>query len=248
MFCYRGWAVAAIMDKKDGVAKDEEGSGVEEPCDGSEDADEGKETILEGDTSSISRRQRYIWDSQYEELPEEVKTRWEELVNKRNTECNKQLKKNVLVNSVVPKETSKTFKVPNKLTASITKLVKTEDKEYDDSWEEGSSIISLKKLYGAELYAQGLASGQIVERMNARGVMMGYEYHEKVKGKLRSLNNETRGEKKGDVAEKDALVMFPFDTGPKCLFFISGPLLHTHTHPKPASQRCPCTGYKTLVT
>jgi hypothetical protein len=75
--------------------------------------------------------------------------------------------------------------------------------------------------------------------MNARGVMMGYEYHEKVKGKLRSLNNETHGEKKGDVAEKDTLVMFPFDTGPKCLFFISGPLLHTPTHPKPSSQRCP---------
>ncbi len=77
-------------------------------------------------------------------MPEDIRKRWSELSSKTNKELHKQQLKNALVNGVVPKDAeSKTgFLVPAKMNNSMAKLLRTDDEQFDESWEEGQTITS----------------------------------------------------------------------------------------------------------
>ena len=75
------------------------------------------------------------------------------------------------------------------MTPTLEKLISRNTEQYEDTWEEGRTISSMRSQYGDEKYERAVLRGDIVERQNNRGKMMAYEQKEKVAGKREALSH-----------------------------------------------------------
>lgn len=91
------------------------------------------------------------------------------------------------------------------LNASLKRILKADNAEYEDTWLEGETITTMKGRMGQQLYDEGIAAGDIVEKENRRGKLLAYTYKEKAQGERKMLSRSKQIEKAGAIEVKDSL-------------------------------------------
>jgi hypothetical protein len=104
------------------------------------------------------------------------------------------------------------------LTCAMSKILKVDKAEYEDSWLEGETITTMKGRMGQKLYEEGLASGDIIEKENSKGKLMCYTYKEKKQGELKTVLRQTTVDKTGAIDKKDSCYFVTFMTWQSRLF------------------------------
>ena len=91
------------------------------------------------------------------------------------------------------------------LNASLKRLLKVDKTEYEDTWMEGETITTMKGRIGQQLYDEGIATGDIIEKENRCGKLLAYTYKEKAQGERKMLSRSKEIEKAGKIELKDSL-------------------------------------------
>jgi hypothetical protein len=156
---------------------------------------------LDGDDfRPITRAQRYIFDTQFEDLDESVKARYKELKSKDCKEKQKENKIRALINAAVSRTaTAKTGGVvATYVTPQLKRQLVSSRVQFNSTWSEGEPIKIAKHRLGDELYSELVAEGDIKE--DGR---MCYIKKERRDGVSNSLANTKQMEKTADVKDGD---------------------------------------------
>jgi hypothetical protein len=62
-----------------------------------------------------------------------------------------------------------------RMTPTIEKLMFTRDEHFHEVWSEGTTRTNLKGCLGVALYAEGVANGDVEERVNDEGRTMAFK-------------------------------------------------------------------------
>ncbi len=104
---------------------------------------------------------------------------------------------------------SKTAKQGGTVLATLNprtqKLVKMTDSFFDEAWEEGSSMTSLRSTMGGDRYVEGLRCGDIVERKSSAGKMLAYQPKERASGRTRSFDHKAIASRDQKFDSKDSV-------------------------------------------
>ena len=121
------------------------------------------------DYRGMTPQQRWIWETQYERLPIEVRERYESLLSSENKESGKQKLKNALVNAVISRVGSvkSGVMVAQQMTATLQKITESRETKYRNAWNEGrlSDFVIAEigeEKYKAMVKAGALKEGQVI--------------------------------------------------------------------------------------